>query len=275
MKRLITLAVLLAVAAVASAGYYPSRFEEGYTFSATETFLYTAPDLESAVIIPVPPGEFLEITEFTEVTLESDSCQWGWYGATYRLENTEYSGFVLDKDLAFAHISLGVDTMFVFRLTGFDTVDNAYDGEVSIIAHGEVIFQEDYRPQWTPYSRMFDYDVFVTAGSSDGFTGAEDLLFLYFGLDVSGVESREDLLIWTDDGRLVHGPVVMILDDSDTIKYWTEVILPTTPGGVQEQVMHHFLGEQYNPDTGQWELVEDKTVVFLWTGEDFVEEETE
>ncbi len=267
--------ILLVVAALAGAGYYPSRFEEGYTFSARETFIYTAPHRESEVITLIPPGEFLEITEFTEITLESDSCQWGWYGATYRLENTEYNGFVLDRDLAFAHISLGVDTLFVFRLTGFDTVDNAYDGEVSIIAGGEVIFQEDYRPQWTPFGRMFDYDVFVTAGSTDGLTGAEDLLFLYFGLDVSGVESREDLLIWTDDQKLVHGPRVIILDDSDTIKYWTEVILPTTPGGVQEQVMHHFLGEEYNSVTGLWESVEDRIVVFLWTGEDFVEEQKE
>ena len=267
--------ILMAVAALASAEYYPSRFEEGYTFSAKETLLYTAPDRESAVITAVPPGEFLEITDFTEITLESDSCQWGWYGATYRLENTEYSGFVLDRDLAFAHVSLGVDTLFVFRLTGFDTVDNAYDGEISIIAGGEVIFQEDYRPKWTPWSRMFDYDVFVTIDNPDGLTGAKDLLFLYFGLDVSGVECREDLLVWTDHSKLVHGPRVMILDDSDTIRYWTEIILPTTPGGVHEQVMHHFLGEEYNLDTGQWESVEDRTVVYLWTGEGFQEEQTE
>lgn len=267
--------ILLTVAALAGAEYYPSRFEEGYTFSAKETFLYTAPDLESAIVTLVPPGEFIEITEFTEVTLESDSCQWGWYSAAYRLENTEYSGFVLDRDLAFAHISLGVDTMFVFRLTGFDTVHNAYDGEVSIIAGGEVIFQEDYRPQWTPWGRMFDYDVFLTAGSADGFTGAKDLLFLYFGLEVSGVESREDLLIWTDNQKLAHGPQVMILDDSDVIRYWTEVILPTTPGGIQEQVMLHFFTEEYNPDIGSWESVEDRTVVYLWTGEDFQEDQTE
>lgn len=270
-----SLLILLAVAALAAAGYYPARFEEGYTFSAKETFLYTAPDQKSTVVAFIPPGEFLEITEFTEVTLESDSCQWGWYSATYRLENTEYSGFVLDRDLAFAHIPLGVDTLFVFRLTGFDTVDNAYDGEVSIIAGGEVIFQETYRPQWTPWSRMFDYDVFVTPGSTHGLTGAEDILFLYFGLEVSGVEGREDLLIWTDDCRLVRGPGIMILDDSDTIKYWTEVILPSTPGGVQEQVMHHFMGEEYNLDTGQWESVEDRTVVYLWTGEGLEEEQTE
>ena len=267
--------ILLILAAAAGAEYYPSRFEEGHTFSAKETILYTVPSDTSAVITLIPPGEFLEITEFAEETFTADSCQWGWYGAEYRQNNTVYTGFVQDRDLAFTHTLLGADTLFVFRLSGFNTADNAYEGEISVITDGEVIFTQAHRPQWTPWGRMFDYDVESRTASSEGFTGAKDLIFLYFGLEGSGLECREDMILWTEEHQLISGPSITILDDSDVIRYWTEVILPTTPGGHNEQVEHHFLGEEFNLETGQWESVEDRTLVFRWTGHGFEEEQAE
>ncbi len=203
MPRLIM--ILVAFVTLANANYYPSRFEDGFTFSATETCMYSAPWDSTSVVATIPAGELIEITEFAEITFYADSCDWGWYLAEYREENTIFRGYVQDRNLAFASIALGVDTLLVFRLTAFNTVDNAYEGQLSVIVSGEAIFQEDYRPHWTPWGRMFDYDVEFSHGSADGFTGVKNVILLYFGLDVSGVESRQDLLVWTEDNQLVPG----------------------------------------------------------------------
>lgn len=265
MTRLILAAVVL------TAGYYPARFEAGFTYTAREAVIYAAPSDSSEAVVSVPPGELLEIVGFSGETFSADSCDRGWYQAGYRHNNTVYTGFVQDTNLAFTSLSLGPDTLFVFRLSGFNVADNAFEGEVSVIANGVPVSTQSYRPHWTPYGRMFDYDVTARAASPEGFSNAAAVIILYFGLDAPEVDCREDMLVWTTDGRLVAGPKLLILADSDTERYSPETILPTTPGGRNNMVTHNFYTEKYNSDTDTWEPCEDSTAIYTWTGEVFTD----
>ncbi len=268
MKHVPIILLILAVS-ISTAEYYPVRFEDGVTYSATETSLYAAPCDTAEVITVIPPGELLEIQGFTGEILAADSCSWGWYEAQYRVNNELYSGFVIDRDLAFASLPLGIDTLFVFRLTGFDVEDNAFDGEVSVIAGGEKIYTQNYRPHWTPYQRIYDYEVTAAPAALRGFNGVSSLVFLYFGMDYPGVECREDILAWTTGHKLVTGPQTIVPGSSDTVRYTTEVILPATPGGHDNQIQLNLIREQRDDSTHDWEIAEDTTTLYLWNGEQF------
>jgi len=268
MKYIPAVLLFLAVS-ISTAEYYPVRFEDGVTYSATETSLYAAPCDTAEVITVIPPGELLEIQGFTGEILAADSCSWGWYEAQYRVNNELYSGFVIDRDLAFASLTLGIDTLFVFRLTGFDVEDNAFDGEVSVIAGGEKIFTQSYRPHWTPYHRIYDYEVTAAPADSRGIEGVSSLIILYFSMDYPGVECREDILAWTTGHKLVTGPQTVIPGSSDTERYTTEMILPATPGGHDGQIQLNLIREQCADSTHSWEAAEDTTTLYRWTGEQF------
>ncbi|GEM_PF-2583538 len=268
MKYIPAVLLFLAVS-ISTAEYYPARFEDGVTYSAVETSLYSAPADTSEIITVIPPGELLEIPGFTGEILAADSCSWGWYEARYRINNEVLSGFVTDRDLAFASLPLGIDTLFVFRLTGFDVEDNAFDGEVSVIAGGKRICTQNYRPQWTPYHRIYDYEVVATPADSRGFNEVSRLFLLHFGMDYPGVECREDILVWTTDHKLLTGPQTIIPGSSDTVRYTTEVILPATPGGHHGQIQIYLIREHRADSTQEWEVAEDSTILYRWNGEQF------
>ena len=263
--------LMLLLATVLIADYYPVRFEEGYAFSAKETTLFVAPNDTSEAVTIIPPGEFLEIKSFTEVTFTADSCLWGWYGTTYRLENTKYEGFVQDRDLAFSNVLLGMDTLFVFRLTHFNVTENAFEGEISVIADGEVLYTQSYRPNWTPYGRMFDYDVTSTLADPDNLTAVRKLIVFYSGLDISGARCRSDILVWTDDCRLVAGPQAVSFLEDEASRQTTEIILPSTPGGHPDEITLHTVTELYNEETGVWEEAGDTSTRYRWSGHVFEE----
>jgi len=254
---------------VSTAEYYPARFEDGVTYSAAETLLYTAPADTSEVITVIPPGELLEIPGFTGEIFAADSCSWGWYEAQYRINNEVFSGFVTDRNLAFASLPLGIDTLFVFRLTGFDVEDNAFNGEVSVIAGGERIYTKSCRPHWTPYNRIYDYEVAAAPADSRGFDEVSRMFILCFGMDYPGVECREDIFVWTTGHKLVAGPQTIIPGSSDTVRYTTEAVLPTTPGGHDGQIQLHLIREQRTDNTHNWEVAEDSITLYRWTGEQF------
>ena len=261
-----SLSVLLILTFIALADYYPSRFDEGYSYSATETILFSLPTDTSETVVVIPAGELVEIIEFTGETFEADSCSWGWYRAGYRVQNTEYDGFIRDKDLAFAHLSLGPDTLFVFSLSGFNTIDNAFEGKISIISDGQILSTEEYRPNWTPYGRMFDYDVTASLANPQNLTAVNRLIVFYSGLDVSGVECRKDLFLWTDDGRLVEGPQAISLFEDEDSRQTTVFILPSTPGGEMNRISLRESKETFDAATQTWILIEELTSDFLWTG---------
>ncbi len=269
MKRIIFL--LLTCAFIANAEYYPSRFDEGFTYSAIETRLFSFAADTSETVIVIPAGELLEIKEFTGETFMADSCSWGWYRARYRVENREYDGFVRDRNLAFAHLPLGLDTLFVFSLSGFNATDNAFEGAISIISDGQILFSEDYRPNWTPYGRMFDYDVTASAANPQNLTNVRKLIVFYSGLDVSGVQCREDLFLWTDDGRLVEGPQAISLSEDEDSRQTTVFILPSTPGGEADRISLRERIETFNRETQAWMLTSEQTSDFFWTGSRFEE----
>jgi hypothetical protein len=273
-----TVSITLALAMLCLSDYYPSRFEEGYTFTAAATILYGKPDHSSSVLIEIPAGELLEILEFTGETFTADSCDWGWYEAAYRLGELEYTGFILDRDLAFSHLSLGsgeVDTLFVYRLTGFDPEDCAFNGEASVVADGEILDSIDYRPCWTAWGRIFDYDLYSWLPDPSGFSDVRDLIGLAFYVDACGYECRDDLLAWTSDGRLIPGPQSSSISEAGLFHHWAEVILPSDSGGVAEQVTYHSFGEVYDEETDSWELIVDEITVYVWTGDGFEEKDAE
>ncbi len=275
--RFMILSILILVA-VSIADYFPIRFEEGYTFTAVATGLYEAPDHSSTVLIEIPCGELLEIPGFSGKTFKADSCEWGWYEAVYRLGNGEYTGYVQDRDLAFSHLSLGtgeIDTIFVYRLTGFNPEDNAFDGEVSVITGGEVLDRLDYRPCWTPWGRIFDYDLYSYLADPTGFSDVRNLIRISFYVDVCGYLCRDDLLAWTEDGRLIPGPQSESVSEAGLFHHWTEVTFPSDTGGVAEQVMYHSFGEVYNEESDTWEQVVDELTVYVWTGDGFEEHQAE
>lgn len=264
--------LLLIVAAVARAEYYPSRFEDGYSFTAKETTLYSVHDDSSQTVAVIPPGSFIQITGFTEETFFADSCRWGWYEASYRLENTEYTGYVQDRDLAFSHLSLGVDTLFVFSLTRYNTLEKAFEGEIAIIVSGEILLREEYRPSWTAYRRLFDYDVTCTAANSSGLTGVRNLITFYSGINISGVECAEDLIVWTDDNQLIKGPRAFSMFIDEVSRRTTDIILPSTPGGEENRVTLHMISEAYSLEEKSWIPGEEQTTHFLWDGSKFEKE---
>lgn len=269
---------ILIITAALAADYFPVRFEDGYTFSACRTSLYEAPDQSSVVLIVIPAGELLEIPGFTGETFTADSCEWGWYEALYRLGNAEFTGYVQDRDLAFSHVSLGtggVDTLFVYRITGFDPELMIFSGEASVVADGEILDRLDYRPCWTPWGRIFDYDISSGLADPSGFSDVRDLIRLSFNLYACGYENRDDLLAWTDDGRLIPGPKASWISEAGLFHYRTDVILPSDSGGVPEQVIHHSLGEEYFEETDTWVTYEEEVTVYLWTGDRFTELEDE
>ncbi len=270
-----TIISILILAAASIADYFPVRFEDGYTFTAVATGLYEAPDHSSAVLIDVPCGEFLEIPGFSGETFTADSCEWGWYEAVYRLGNDEYAGYVQDRDLAFSHVSLGtgeMDTIFVYRLTGFSPDSMIFRGVASVVADGEILDSIDYRPCWTPWGRIFDYDIYSGLVDPSGFTRISDLIVLSFCLEACGFENRDDLVVWTEGGRLIPGPKASWISEAGLFHYRTDVILPSDSGGVAEQVIHHSLGEEYYEETDTWEQVLDEITVYTWTGDGFEEQ---
>jgi hypothetical protein len=261
--------LLLLLAAAVPADYYPARFEEGYTFTAAATGLYGEPDTAGVELVEIPPGELLEIEGFTGVTLVADSCAWGWYEAGYRLGDLELDGYVLDRDLAFASVLLGPDTVFVYRLTGFDTDAGFFTGEASVVRDGEVLDALDYPPCWTPWGRTFDYDVLAFLEDPSGFDGVRALVCLSFGMHACGYENRDDLLAWTRDGRLVAGPRASSIAEGGLFHCWTETVLPSDSGGVRNLVILHSFMDEYVEETDEYVVTDERTEVVSWTGGSF------
>jgi hypothetical protein len=261
--------LLLLLSAVALADYYPARFEEGYTFTAVATGLYREPDTASALMAEVPPGELLEIEGFSGVTMVADSCAWGWYEAGYRLGVTEIHGYVLDRDLAFASVLLAPDTVFVYRLTGFDTEAGFFTGEAAVVSDGRVLASVDYPPCWTPWGRTFDYDVLAFLEDPSGLDGVSALVCLSFGMHACGYENRDDLLAWTRDGRLVAGPQASWIAEGGLFHVWTEIVLPSDSGGVRNRVIHRSFRDEYVEETDEYVVTDEWTEIFSWTGDSF------
>ncbi len=268
MKYLFT---LLLLNALAFADYYPVRFQEGFTYSAEHTHLFTTPDLSAEVVTPVPPGELLEIEEFTGQTIEIESCNWGWYKAKYRVENSIYQGFVLDKHLAFASILIGNDSIFVFNLSSFNTTDNAFEGRLSLIAGGEILQSINYQPNWTPYGRMFDYDVTLTQAESTGLSNVSHLFIFYSGLDVSELQSREDIIVLTNDNLLITGPQAISIYKDNESRSETKIILPLVSSDIITLI--HTI-DCFEESTNSWIRTDEYSTVYQWEANTFREVNT-
>lgn len=253
------------------ADYYPVRFQEGFTYSAEHTNLFTTPDLSAEVVASIPPGELLEIVEFTDQTVEIESCNWGWYKAKYRLENSIYEGFVLDKHLAFASISIGNDSIFVFNLSSFNTTDNAFEGRMSLIASGEILQSLNYRPNWTPYGRIFDYDVTLTQAESTGLSNMSHLFIFYSGLDVSELQSREDIIVLTKNNLLIEGPQAISIYRENESRSETRIILPSVSSDIIT-LMHTV--DCFEESTNSWIRTKEYCTVYQWEANSFSEVNT-
>lgn len=270
--------ILLVLATVSVADDYSYRFSEGFTYSACHTALYLNPDSLSPVVVRIPPGEYLEILEFSGRTFLAYSSWWGWYKATCSVGDIEYSGFIQDRDLAYTYIPLsdeGTDSLFVFRILGYNQKDNAFDGRASVIVDGEIIASLDHQPRWWSYQgeRKFDYELNTWFEDASGFTGVRNLISLDSYYPCCGYPGRTDLMFWTDDGRLICGPLPP--DESDEAYVFhnsVSVILPSDSTGIDEHIIFRIHGEAYDEETDLWEDFRNEIESYLWTGEEFVEQ---
>ena len=262
---------LLTFCIFAFAEYYPSRFQEGFTYSAEQTRLYSLPDPDAENVVSIPPGELIEIKEFTGNTLFSDSCSWGWYRAEYRLENSVYEGFILDQSLAFTSVSTGNDTILVFQLSSFNTVDNAFEGKISLIANGSILQSLGYQPNWTPYGRLFDYDVTLTLVDSGNMDNVKQLFIFYSGLDVSGLKDREDIIVLTDNNVLVEGPKAISIFVEDETKLVSEIILPSSSEGQINQITIPVTTYNFDENTESWIQIDKYSKIYQWQDNSFIE----
>lgn len=263
--------ILFLLCTLVYADYYPIRFQEGFTYSSEHTQLLETTTIDSEVIVSIPPGELLEIKEFTGQTLESDSCNWGWYRAEYRLENSIYEGFVLDKHLAFASVSAGSDSILVFKLDSFNTTANAFEGEMLLIAGGRVLQSLNYRPNWTPYGRIFDYDVTLTEVSPIGLSDVKKLFIFYSGLDVSELQSREDVIALTNSNTLIEGPHAISIYKEDENRSETTIILPSDSEGNSNQITLFHTVDFFEESSGNWICAEEYSSVYQWENNKFIE----
>ena len=259
--------VIFSVAAgLLASDYYPVRFEDGYAYTAGSTALYVYPDLPEEIIVTVPPGELLEIPDFTGLTITFDLYQFGWYEAVWIQDSVSYSGYVFEPDLALSHLPLGEDTLLVYSTIGFR--EDAVTGVLSVIVSGEVQTSLFVQPAWL--QGLLSFNVRLCLLDPSGLWGVRNLVSLYSGKwTMEGLE-REYLIAWTDDGQLIEGPQTVGAALGGPTNYWTEVILPSDEGGGDEQVMFNLLGEAYNPDTDTWDVIIDELDVYLWTGEEFI-----
>lgn len=273
------LMILLVFAIISVAGYYPSRFGwgEDFTYSACHTVLYLNADSLSPILVRIPPGEYLHTLKFSGRTFQAYSSLWGWYEATCSVGGIEYSGFIQDRDLAYTYISLsdeGTDSLFVFRILGFNQKDNTFDGRASVIVDGEIIASLDHQPCWCSYSdaRAFNYHILTWFEDSSGFTGVRNLISLKSYFPACGYPGRTDLLFWTDDGRLICSPRPPEESGEAYIFHNSvSVILPSDSTGIDEHIIFRIHGEAYDEETGLWEDFRNEIESYLWTGEGFEE----
>jgi len=252
------------------ADYWYGDFVENRTVVFSDSaMLLDSTDIESEVIAELPVGTELIILGNGAGEFESSGFTSYWYDVSCTLGCRYNTGYIPGAYLAMSDLSLGEDTLFMFNIIGFDEDQGEFQGEVKVVADGELLDSFFFEPVGGAVSHDFyECNTELIQFDPSGLTGVRNLMRLSFILGDSGFINPDLLIAWTGE-HLVLGPEAMNEAEAHVYIFSTKYILPSDDDGTLDAVILESTLDIWDEAIEDFVKSEVTLTTYSWTGNSF------
>jgi len=274
MKRAISIAAVLIILiiqpSIVSGDYWYGDFLDNTTSVFTEdAAMYSAPDINSSVTVLIPIGTEVEISGSAGEDIFTNGTPSYWYSVKCTLNDMEYSGFMPGLYLAMSSLELGIDTLFLFNVTGYAQEDDRFTASARIVVSGEITAELEFLATGNGFGPVpYSYCIRGTELSNEGLAGMRNLIELSFIYEACGYLNRDVLFACTDD-KFIMGPEAYSLFEAGIFHFNETFITPSDSSGISDEVIVLTSTEEWDETIGEYVETESSHLIYYWNGSEF------
>ena len=263
--------MILTLASSAFSDYWRGDFTSDSTVVFFEgAVLFASPDQNSATLLEVPRGTRVTVTGMGEES-DFDGFSTYWYPVSLTVNGENVEGHMPGLFLAMTSIELGVDTLFIYNVTGYDSTAYMFTSTAEVLVSGETAGRVDFSPVGSgDGSRPYSYSVRGMELNSEGLRNVRNLIELSFIYEACGFMNRDLLLAWTGTA-LSMGPNADSQFEAAAYRYIETFVLPGDSTGEENVIGVRETTSEWNESIQDYEVTDKSFRDYIWNGSGFSE----
>lgn len=266
-------------------GQYENTYTYGKFTEDIETYafydnvrIYEEPSLSSKVIATLPILYPIIVVEEYESSEIKDGYAQNWYEVIFEKDQNEQIGYALEGSMSIASLTFFADGnetpyWFIWNISEYNDQDY-WQSRAKIVKGGEVIATADFTPIYTDNMPENGYPYTIESRLQDEKDFARDLtLFVIsFVYEACGFANGDIYLTWNGK-NLKYGFETMDVSDAGVFSMYTDVILPSSDGGKQDQIQVIQTQEEFDDAINDYQILSKETTVYKWDGVQLIKQE--
>jgi hypothetical protein len=267
MKSFERTAGLFLLAATAYGNYTYGGFD-GSTVAFSEFMLFQNPDTLSSVLCTISPGTEIVIIGKADEVFEENQLVTDWYEVSCEINSVLQTGFAAGINFACTSQRLSDECVFVFGVTGYNPETNECTGLGRVVSNGAVLAEAEIKPAKDILGQTASFNVESALMETTGFSNIESMVVISFDYEACGYENRDTPVLWTGE-NIICAPYTSAVYEAGLFHYTEKCIFPGEPEGADNKITIVASSEIWNEDTQSYDLVDETTKSYIWTGNSF------